>query len=156
MPSPRPHSDCQADAVEKPTSKRATQGSKSGLQWSLPHSITKHREDVDKGGQTCIVYDVVFNPQALRLASMDPRFKDVRSNRTTPCVFGCACVCVCVLCLCLPLSIPFPSFPSFPSFHLSPLACLCFCQFGYNVHCLMQTVPQPRHADGHCHSPGWN
>ncbi|EGD76144.1 hypothetical protein PTSG_00851 [Salpingoeca rosetta] len=68
---------CQSEVIDKPTSTTATEGSKRGVRWSLPHSITKHREDLDKAGNTCIVYDVVFHPQALRLANMDARFKEM-------------------------------------------------------------------------------
>ena len=41
------------------------------------HSTTAHRDDVDKSGNICIVYDVVFHPQALRLSEADKRIKDM-------------------------------------------------------------------------------
>lgn len=70
----------QSDVIDKPTSLRASEGNQQGLRWLLPHNITTHREDVDKRGNTCFVYDAVFHPKVLRLASTDSRFKQVRFN----------------------------------------------------------------------------
>eukprot|EP00042_Codosiga_hollandica_P034668 m.244976 g.244976 ORF g.244976 m.244976 type:complete len:705 (-) comp54469_c0_seq1:57-2171(-) len=71
---------CQSDVVEKPSSRTVTRDGKRGTDWSLPHSLSTHREDTDKGSQVCIVYDVVFHSQALRLATMDQRFKQMLVN----------------------------------------------------------------------------
>lgn len=70
----------QSDVIEEPRASTATQGGQTGAAWSLPHSITTHREDTDKQGRVCIVYDAVFHPKALRLAEKDPRFKKVRQR----------------------------------------------------------------------------
>ena len=59
----------ESDTIEKPISKVVKRGKQTGTNWSLPHSTTTHREDTDKKGEKCIVYDSVFNPQALRLVS---------------------------------------------------------------------------------------
>lgn len=67
----------ESDTIEKPISKVVKRGKQTGTNWSLPHSTTTHREDTDKKGEKCIVYDSVFNPQALRLAREDGRVKDM-------------------------------------------------------------------------------
>lgn len=71
----------QSDVIQEPKASKTTQGGQTGTAWSLPHSLTAHREDVDKQGKPCIVYDAVFHPQALRLAQQDGRFKEVRQWR---------------------------------------------------------------------------
>eukprot|EP00056_Hartaetosiga_gracilis_P011760 m.180319 g.180319 ORF g.180319 m.180319 type:complete len:697 (-) comp13574_c0_seq3:286-2376(-) len=68
---------CQSDVIEKPVSTRAKENGQVGVKWSLPHSIATHRDDVDKKGGKCIVYDAVFHPDALRLAKKDQRFKEI-------------------------------------------------------------------------------
>jgi len=42
---------------------------KSGVNWSIPYSVTGSRKDVDKAGKMCEVYDVIFHPGTLELAS---------------------------------------------------------------------------------------
>ena len=46
-----------------------------GQVWSIPHSPSIAREDVDKAGVACCVYDVVFNPEALKLAKQNFNLK---------------------------------------------------------------------------------
>eukprot|EP00912_Choanoflagellata_sp_UC4_P000106 UC4_evm2s73 len=64
---------CSSDVLAEPESRRQ----KGGMSWSVPNSLSKSREDKDKKGNTCIVYDVVFHPKALRLAVADKRFHDM-------------------------------------------------------------------------------
>ncbi len=62
---------CSDDNVVKPESKKAVNpngGAKKGVQWSIPYSLTKARRDIDKVGVSCLVYDVIFHPNALALA----------------------------------------------------------------------------------------
>eukprot|EP00045_Choanoeca_perplexa_P012306 m.133801 g.133801 ORF g.133801 m.133801 type:complete len:624 (+) comp15957_c0_seq1:233-2104(+) len=68
---------CQSDTLDKPQSKRVTHDGKTGMNWSIPHSIASSREDVDKEGRTCVVYDAVFHPDALRLAGSNDGFKQL-------------------------------------------------------------------------------
>jgi hypothetical protein len=91
----------QSTTLEAPKSKRATQDGKSGLTWSLPHSIAASREDLDREGthqpggranrrdltgeapcqrvgHICVVYDAVFHPDALRLGTRNEAFKQAR------------------------------------------------------------------------------
>ncbi|KAJ8308430.1 hypothetical protein KUTeg_013304 [Tegillarca granosa] len=67
---------CQNDKVGKPTSeKQVGPNGVRGLNWSIPHSQTPPREDLDKGGKTCMVYDVVFHPDTYRMGESNARFK---------------------------------------------------------------------------------
>lgn len=52
---------CQSEVVERAAGKPA-QGRVHGEDWSIPFSLSPGREDLDKGGQRCMVYDVVFHP----------------------------------------------------------------------------------------------
>lgn len=66
----------QCDKVGKPSSKRDVDSSGNrGLVWSIPHTQSPPRKDVDNKGTLCSVYDVVFHPDTLHLAQKNPRFK---------------------------------------------------------------------------------
>ena len=62
--------------LAKPTSSRQANGAQSGLMWQIPHTCSQPREDVDKSGKTpCVVYDVVFHPDAYRMGETNKRFQ---------------------------------------------------------------------------------
>lgn len=42
--------------------------------WSIPYAQSPVREDVDKAGAFCQVYDVIFHPDVLYMASRDAQF----------------------------------------------------------------------------------
>ncbi|XP_050753557.1 protein kintoun [Gymnogyps californianus] len=46
-----------------------------GHRWALPYSLAPGREELGRGGQRRLVYDVVFHPAALRLAARSARFR---------------------------------------------------------------------------------
>ena len=71
---------CQSSEIDKPTKQTVRRKGTTGTNWSVPHSTSPHREDVDKAGKYCIVYDVVFHPDALRLADTNKQFKDMIVN----------------------------------------------------------------------------
>ncbi|XP_060117380.1 protein kintoun [Heteronotia binoei] len=48
-----------------------------GSRWSLPHCLPPGREELAKGGRRLPVYDVLFHPDALRLARRSPRFRSL-------------------------------------------------------------------------------
>lgn len=65
-----------SDKIEKPSSAAATNGDgQRGLTWSLPYTLAPPRRDMDKKNQVCHVYDVVFHPDALHLASRNAPFR---------------------------------------------------------------------------------
>eukprot|EP00730_Choanoeca_flexa_P004274 TRINITY_DN11648_c0_g1_i2.p1 TRINITY_DN11648_c0_g1~~TRINITY_DN11648_c0_g1_i2.p1 ORF type:complete len:685 (+),score=173.69 TRINITY_DN11648_c0_g1_i2:141-2195(+) len=68
---------CQSNTLEKPQSKRVTRDGKTGMNWAIPHSIAASRDDVDKEGKMCVVYDAVFHPDALRLGKSNDGFKQL-------------------------------------------------------------------------------
>lgn len=74
---------CKNENIQKPSSevtvkKDATNGSdKKGIVWSIPHSCSPSREDLDKNGKKCIVYDVVFHHDSYRMAETNARFKQL-------------------------------------------------------------------------------
>lgn len=44
------------------------------MYWSIPHTCTPPREDYDHKKAKCEVYDVVFHPDAYRMAETNKRF----------------------------------------------------------------------------------
>ncbi|NWU89007.1 KTU protein, partial [Upupa epops] len=51
-----------------------------GHRWELPYCLAPGREELGRGGLRRTVYDVVFHPFALRLASRSPRFRRLLSD----------------------------------------------------------------------------
>ncbi|XP_023220506.1 protein kintoun-like isoform X1 [Centruroides sculpturatus] len=66
---------CQNDKVEKPSFTRESESDAEGTLWKLPHLLTPPRQDLDKSNRRCVVYDVVFHPDALLLARKNERFR---------------------------------------------------------------------------------
>lgn len=69
---------CKNKLIGQPSSrKEAKPDGKMGLGWSIPHSFTPPREDTDKNGIKCTVYDVVVHPDTYRMAETNNRFQTV-------------------------------------------------------------------------------
>ena len=68
---------CSDEHVDKPSSKVERVSGAQGLQWSIPYSQSQPRQDIDKSGEKCMVYDVIFHPDTLYLAGKDVRLRDV-------------------------------------------------------------------------------
>jgi len=66
---------CSEAQIRPPVSETGSQDGQTGLRWSIPYSLSKPRPDVDRNGGACIVYDVIFHPDTLYLASRDARIK---------------------------------------------------------------------------------
>ena len=73
---------CSDENVAKPQSKRAVEpaGGRKGVQWSIPYSVTKARRDMDKAGLSCLVYDVIFHPNALALAERNAAMRGLLND----------------------------------------------------------------------------
>lgn len=71
---------CANEHIQKPSSTPAVQQGSRGLQWSLPHSVSPVREDMDNKKIRCDVYDVVFHPDTLHLAQNNKAFRDMVNN----------------------------------------------------------------------------
>ena len=67
---------CKNEHIEKPSAnKQKTRDGRYGLQWSIPHSFAPPREDTDKSGNKCRVFDVVFHPDTYRMGETNVRFR---------------------------------------------------------------------------------
>ena len=79
---------CKNDKVSKPTSVPMTQSGSPGLNWSLPYTQAPPRDDLDKNGNRCTVFDVVFHPDTHRLAENNAQFKEMLNNIALDAVEG--------------------------------------------------------------------
>lgn len=70
----------KSDSVGKPTSQPSYEEGHRGLQWAIPYSLSPPRDDLDKKNIRCTVYDVVFHPDTLYLATKNPRFREIVNN----------------------------------------------------------------------------
>lgn len=66
---------CSSQLIDKPSCEAARdRAGKPGQNWRLPFSLTPGRMDRDASGNSCVIYDVVFHPDALHMAAKDARF----------------------------------------------------------------------------------
>ncbi|CAF0871097.1 unnamed protein product, partial [Brachionus calyciflorus] len=68
---------CKNSNIDKPSAKRDLNNNKGGLHWQIPHSCSPARDDIDKSNKPCVVYDVVFNPDAYRMGETNQRFNQL-------------------------------------------------------------------------------
>lgn len=69
---------CANEKVGKPTSKQGvSEEGRRGQCWSLPHSLHPGRQDTDAKGNKIVIYDVIFHPDTLYIASKNKRFMDL-------------------------------------------------------------------------------
>ena len=67
---------CKNDKVAQPSSKKEKGANGHyGMAWSIPHSFAPVRDDFDKNGQKCKVFDFVIHPDTYRMAESNARFK---------------------------------------------------------------------------------
>uniref|UniRef100_A0A8C8SIY3 Protein kintoun n=1 Tax=Pelusios castaneus TaxID=367368 RepID=A0A8C8SIY3_9SAUR len=59
-----------------------------GQRWSLPYSLAPGREELGRAGRRRLIYDVVFHPEALRLAGRSARFRRLLSDTALEAVQG--------------------------------------------------------------------
>lgn len=67
----------KTDKVERPRSQSGINPNtgKPGLSWSIPLAQAPPRRDVDNSGKECVVYDVMFHPEALHLSEKNEMFR---------------------------------------------------------------------------------
>ncbi|XP_014599395.1 PREDICTED: protein kintoun [Polistes canadensis] len=70
----------KSDIVARPTSHPSYEDGHRGLQWSIPYTLIPPRDDLDKKNVRCLVFDVVFHPDTIYLASKNSRFRDIVNN----------------------------------------------------------------------------
>ncbi|XP_072766993.1 protein kintoun [Anoplolepis gracilipes] len=66
--------------VGRPTSQPSYEQGHRGLQWSIPYTLIPPRDDFDKRNARCMVFDVVFHPDTIYLASKNARFREIVNN----------------------------------------------------------------------------
>ncbi|KOB75627.1 PIH1 domain-containing protein 1 [Operophtera brumata] len=66
---------CSNENVGKPSYKVQEVNGKRGMNWSIPYSIVPPREDFDGKKQRCVIYDIVFHPDTLRMAEVNKQFR---------------------------------------------------------------------------------
>lgn len=69
------------DKITKPSSQpvRSPDGT-NGLNWSIPYTLIPPRTDYDNKKVRCKVFDVVFHPDALYIASKNEKFKSLLNS----------------------------------------------------------------------------
>uniref|UniRef100_A0A673NF13 Protein kintoun n=1 Tax=Sinocyclocheilus rhinocerous TaxID=307959 RepID=A0A673NF13_9TELE len=69
---------CSDQLIDKPSCEAATgRDGKAGYNWRLPFSLTPGRPDRDAAGNRCMIYDVVFHPDALHAAENSARLLEL-------------------------------------------------------------------------------
>ena len=64
---------CSDDNVEDAKEMKADWQGR--IPWAVPYSTTKPRRDVDKAGEQCIVYDVLFHPNVIKKTQDNVMFR---------------------------------------------------------------------------------
>ncbi|ORX54233.1 PIH1-domain-containing protein [Piromyces finnis] len=69
---------CQSSEIKDALLQKSnvTKNNSRGQSWSIPYSLTYGRNDKDKANNDCVVYDCIFSPNTIRLAS-NYRFKEL-------------------------------------------------------------------------------
>ncbi|XP_034934740.1 protein kintoun [Chelonus insularis] len=70
----------KSETIGKPSSQPSYENGHPGLNWSIPHTLTPPRDDLDNKRLRCTVFDVVFHPDTLYLASKNRRFREIVNN----------------------------------------------------------------------------
>lgn len=69
---------CSNGKVGKPACEGGTsEDGRVGQRWSLPHSLHPGRQDRDTQGDTIMIYDVIFHPDTIHLASKNKTFMEM-------------------------------------------------------------------------------
>jgi len=69
---------CQSPEIKDASLQKnnVTRNNAKGQSWSIPYSLTYGRNDRDKADNECVVYDCIFSPNTIRMAS-NYRFKEL-------------------------------------------------------------------------------
>ncbi|XP_045519060.1 protein kintoun [Pieris brassicae] len=68
---------CSNENIDKPSCKVQDINGQKGMSWQLPYSLIPPREDYNNKKERCVIYDVVFHPDTLRMAEVNKRFRDL-------------------------------------------------------------------------------
>jgi len=80
---------CKKESIEKPSSaKQVAHGGRSGLSWTIPHSLTEQVISGSQYKQTYRVFDFQVHPDACRMAETNNRFKNMLNELAVASVAG--------------------------------------------------------------------
>lgn len=68
---------CSNENIGKPSHSVESVNGQKGMNWQIPYSLIPPREDYDNKKQRCVIYDVVFHPDTLRMAEVNERFREI-------------------------------------------------------------------------------
>ena len=68
---------CSDENVEDASADFKARGSTGQVPWSVPFSTSKPRQDVDKSGLVCTVYDVIFHPNVIKKTASNFQFRQM-------------------------------------------------------------------------------
>lgn len=68
---------CSNENVGKPSYQVQEVDGKRGMNWLIPYSLSPPREDFDGKKQRCVIYDVVFHPDTVRMADANKQFREI-------------------------------------------------------------------------------
>lgn len=68
---------CTNENVGRPSGNVHTVDGKKGMNWQVPYSLVPPREDYNDKRERCVIYDVVFHPDTLRMAQANNEFRNL-------------------------------------------------------------------------------
>lgn len=68
---------CSNENVGKPSYKVQKVDNQKGMNWQIPYTMIPPREDYDQKRERCVIYDVVFHPDTLRMAEVNKKFREL-------------------------------------------------------------------------------
>lgn len=68
---------CSNENVGRPSGNVHTVDGKRGMNWQVPYSLVPPREDYNEKRERCVIYDVVFHPDTLRMAQANNEFRNL-------------------------------------------------------------------------------
>ncbi|XP_049867052.1 protein kintoun [Pectinophora gossypiella] len=68
---------CSNDNIGKPSCNVQEVNGERGMNWQIPYTMVPPREDYTNKNVRCVIYDVVFHPDTLRMAEVNKRFREL-------------------------------------------------------------------------------
>lgn len=68
---------CSNENVGRPSGNVQIVEGKKGMNWQVPYSLVPPREDYNDKRERCVIYDVVFHPDTLRMAYANNEFRNL-------------------------------------------------------------------------------
>lgn len=68
---------CSDPNIKDAQPKTDVKDNRGRIAWAIPYSTSKARRDLDKAGQNCMVYDVIFNPNVIKRTQTNFNFREI-------------------------------------------------------------------------------